>query len=150
MPRSQGARRQHGGYRAPEKPAAVSGAGAQSKRTDGKPGTVQPITSFPAARQGERQGLEDVQRGAPMRAGGADVPAAPEGAAMPGRMAVDPFAPTRRPNEPPTAGAELGAGRPAPSPAMMLRDRVASWLQATGDPMWAELLEDLDTEIGPG
>ena len=156
MPRSYASRQaaaatRHGGDRTPAKPAAVSGPGALSKRTDGKPGEVQPITSFPAASQGQRQALEDVQRAAPMRSGGPAVPEAPTGEPLPpGRPAADPFGPSRRPNEPLTAGAELGAGRPAPSSSMMLRDRIATWFQETRDPMWAEMLEDLDAEAGLG
>jgi hypothetical protein len=79
-----------GGYREPAHPAPVSGPGALSQRTDGGQG----VRRLPDAKYGESAQFEQDQAGAPMA--GAQ---------------VTPFdAPTARPNEPVTAGAEMGAG----------------------------------------
>lgn len=105
----------HGGYRAPAKPAAVSGPGALSQRTDGGPAQpVRPIpSSGPGSTIGDRQASVALQQGAPLSAGGEVPPPAEAGqVAVPGGPSLpDPFGPTRRPNEPLTAGATLGAGR---------------------------------------
>jgi hypothetical protein len=83
---------QHGGYRRPGKPAAVSGPGALSQRTDG----AQPRMDLPDARYGEQAEFQQAQAGAVMaQAGPAPVP-------------LD--APSQRPEEPVTAGAALGPG----------------------------------------
>jgi len=59
--------RGRGGKRTPEKPAAVSGPGALSKRTDGGPSDAQPVRVAPGQTYGERQQMEAQQRGAPIR-----------------------------------------------------------------------------------
>lgn len=94
-----------GGYRQPSSPAAVSGPGAYSARTDG-----QPIQDIPNADYGEQSEYRSLQQGAPLarkphvapgRGGG-------QGAAPP---QVTPFgAPSERPGEPVTAGADAGPG----------------------------------------
>lgn len=84
---------QHGGYRRPSKPAAVSGPGALSARTDGGP--TQPQMLAPGGEYGSRQEMQSIQAGAPMQ----------------GRPDLVPLdAPTTRPNEPITAGADAGPG----------------------------------------
>lgn len=96
-----------GGYRQPANPAPVSGPGALSKRTDGGPS--QPIRTPSGGAYGERKELDQLQQAAPLSASpGGDV-GAPE--------VVDPTAglvgfgePTQMPDEPVTAGAEVGAG----------------------------------------
>lgn len=95
----------HGGPRTPSKPAAVSGPGALSARTDGRP---QPVRDLPDAGYGEGAAFREMQQGAPMAS------AAPPGAAGGG---VNPLAgltgmgaPTTMPNEPVTAGANAGPG----------------------------------------
>ena len=91
-----------GGYQRPSTPAAVSGPGAMSQRTDGQPGE----TATQAARYisgmpyGENQQLTDIARAAPLAA----APAAPHAPAVP----FD--APTQRPDEPITAGSDIGPG----------------------------------------
>lgn len=93
----------HGGYRAPSKPAPVSGPGRMSRRTDG-----QPVASLPDAAYGEQQTFKAAQQGAPMA----------EAQGMGGPMVspldmsrVVPFdAPTQFPGEPITSGADAGAG----------------------------------------
>lgn len=89
-----------GGYRAPANPAPVSGPGALSQRTDG-----QPAMQLPNPAYGEQSEFQAIQQGAPMlQAGGPPPP--------PGLLE-----PTRRPDEPVTAGAALGPG-PGPEALM--------------------------------
>jgi hypothetical protein len=85
---------QHGGYRRPGSPAAVSGPGALSARTDG----TQPELVASGGAYGERQAMEGIQAGADMQ-GAAPAPRPP---AM--------GDPTANPGEPVTAGAALGPG----------------------------------------
>jgi hypothetical protein len=94
-----------GGKRTPNKPAAVSGPGALSARTDG--GASKPILSAPSAAYGERADREAQAAAAPIT--GSNGGGAPGGArpmAPPGGM----FDPTQRPGEPITAGAAIGPG----------------------------------------
>lgn len=88
------------------------------------------------------------QSGPGLRAGGPAGPAAaptgPPGAGAP----PDIYAPTARPNEPITAGAQLGAGPGPVGYAETARDQAAALYQMTGDPAWVELLEDLDNSMG--
>lgn len=92
----------HGGYRRPAHPAAVSGEGKLAKRTDGRPSDnpkqaklyLQGDGSY-----GDSKDLNEVAAGAPLSAAGVSVPA------------VVPFdAPTQRPDEPVSAGADWGDG----------------------------------------
>lgn len=85
----------HGGDRTPSKPAAVSGPGALSGRTDGQ---AQRIAN--GGGYGDRKAMQEIQSGAPMaEATGAPAPAP-----------VPLTAPSQRPDEPVTAGAAAGAG----------------------------------------
>lgn len=84
-----------GGYQAPANPAAVSGPGALSQRTDGRPGDKQAMRDIPDAAYGEQKAMQEIQGGAAM-------------AAMP--QAIPLGAPSQRPNEPVTAGNPLGPG----------------------------------------
>lgn len=94
---------QHGGYRAPSKPAAVSGPGRLSKRTDG-----QPIAQLPDAAYGEQKTYREQQKGARV------AEASPMGGPMvpPVDMSrVTPLnAPSEFPGEAVTAGADAGLG----------------------------------------
>lgn len=102
---------ERGGYRRPSNPAPVSGPGALSARTDGGPG--QPVRVAPGGEYGERKESEEIQASAPMAAQPAPAPAprpTPLGA------------PTARPDEPVTAGADAGPGISAFS-AGILDDR---------------------------
>ena len=93
---------EHGGYRAPNNPAPVSGPGSLSRRTDGGPGSAtQPIRRLPDAGYGESRDFEAQQAGAP-------VPSA-EGPALIDSSGIVPLdAPTARPDEPVTAGMVTG------------------------------------------
>lgn len=97
-----------GGYRQPAEPAAVSGPGALSQRTDGGPGASQPASRLPDAKYGEQQAFQELQAAAPIAAApGTPAPPAPAEA---GPEAVPFSAPTSRPDEPVTAGADAGPG----------------------------------------
>lgn len=93
-----------GGKRTPRNPAPVSGPGALARRTDGGPG--QPVRSFPAEYQGQRQGLANLQAAAPMSAGPSGGPAqTPPPPSGPGAAFPDgAFGATQRPTEPITQG----------------------------------------------
>lgn len=86
-----------GGYRKPEHPAAVSGPGALSQRTDGGAAT-QPQMLASGGGYGDRKEMAEIQGGSPM-AGTAPPPTG---------IPLD--APTQNPGEPVTAGAALGPG----------------------------------------
>lgn len=95
-----------GGYQAPAHPAAVSGPGRLSQRTDGGP--AQQLRHMPDAQYGEDATFTDQQRSAPL----AQVNPAPAGggAQGDGQPVVGFDAPSNRPGEPVTAGAALGPG----------------------------------------
>lgn len=96
-----------GGYRAPAKPAPVSGPGAASQRTDG--GAGQPVRALTDAAYGEQATYRADQQGAPM----ATAQQGPQGAGMPAAdtSSVVGFGePSAHPNMPVTAGAASGAG----------------------------------------
>ena len=95
---------QHGGYRKPTNPAAVSGPGSHSQRTDGK----QPAMDLPNAQYGEGAAFQEIQGGAPLaQASGAPAPSGGGG----GMPAFTPMgAPSTNPDEAVTHGAEYGAG----------------------------------------
>lgn len=90
---------QHGGYRKPAQPAAVSGPGAHSKRTDGGPGvTDKQATRYISGQPyGEGQELQEVQSSAPL-------------AAAPSQEVIPFDAPSMRPDEPVTTGIDRGDG----------------------------------------
>lgn len=149
--------RGRGGYQAPAAPAAVSGPGALSARTDGGPGQkITPtLSNRPGGQQGDRQASIEQQRMAPLRQGGVAAPAPPAGGGMADPataeappLGVDPFGPTDRPWEPVTAGAQLGPGA-APDPRQNLRDVLGAWYQQHGDADGVlALIENLDAEAG--
>lgn len=96
-----------GGYRQPAKPAAVSGPGKMSARTDGKPG--QGVKVAAGGGYGDRQAMESLQSAAPMSAS-ADTGAPADYAPYQGAMPTPFGAPSERPDEPVTAGAPVGPG----------------------------------------
>jgi len=93
-----------GGLHPPANPAAVSGPGALSQRTDGK----QPIMALDKAKYGEQAQFQSIEAGAaiPQQAG-APAPATPVDQGPPPTGLGEP---TQNPNEPVTAGAADGPG----------------------------------------
>jgi len=115
---------QHGGQRQPARPAAVSGPGALSARTDGGAGSkTQPIRVASGGAYGERKAAEEQQAGAPMAGGPPSVPTGTGG----GNLAPPPaagggaFGPTQRPNESNMMGAEQPMNPVAQNPQAFLR-----------------------------
>jgi hypothetical protein len=103
-----------GGPRTPNHPAPVSGPGALSRRTDGGPGNAkQPIRVPTGGNYGDATASLQTQQGAPLAAspGGDQAGAAPgllQGLGLPEGPGLGEG--TQRPDEPVTAGADLGAG----------------------------------------
>ena len=93
---------QQGGYRKPENPAPMSGPGALSQRTDGGP--AQGAKYIPGLPYGQGQETYAQQTAAPMAAA-QPAPAAPT---LPPMMSLND--PTQRPDEPLTAGLDIGEG----------------------------------------
>lgn len=92
-----------GGYRKPSRPAAVSGPGSLSARTDGGPANpTQGAMVAPGGEYGSRKEMEAIQGSAPMQGGG--------GGTTPPPSPVPLDAPSQFPDQPGTAGAALGAG----------------------------------------
>lgn len=132
--------RGRGGYQQPSKPAAVSGPGALSQRTDGGPST-QAIAAIPAAQYGDRQASVAQQQGAPIQAvtspAGPPSAPAPQGP-MPGEL-TSLSAPTARPGE------HLMTGMPTPAaPADGPGDLLRSIYATSGDESVRELIEAMD------
>ena len=101
--------RRRGGNQRPAKPAAVSGPGAMSARTDGRVPQVQ-YTGLP---YGQNQAVNAQQSAVPMSPGsqGAAAGGSPSPAGGPPAFgAGGVFSPTERPGEPLTAGVDWGAG----------------------------------------
>lgn len=100
----------HGGYRRPANPAAVSGPGNLSRRTDGGPGAKKaPIQNLPDAGYGEQAEFRGIQQGAPIAQAAKPNPASPGGA--PTSVTPPPLdAPSSRGDEPVTAGVDMGDG----------------------------------------
>ncbi len=91
-----------GGYRKPENPAPMSGPGALSQRTDGNPAQgAKYISGLP---YGQGQETYNQQTAAPMAAA-QPMPAAPT---LPPMLSLNDE--TQRPDEPLTAGLDIGEG----------------------------------------
>lgn len=91
----------HGGYRRPSSPAAVSGPGSMSRRTDGA------VRDLPDAQYGEGKTFRELQQAAPVSA---NPGAAPGPTAEPVPMPTGLGAPSEMAGMPVTAGADAGAG----------------------------------------
>jgi hypothetical protein len=120
---------QRGGYRAPSNPAAVSGPGALSKRTDGGP--TQAATYISGLPYGQGQETYSNQVSATMA-----------GSPFPQQdMPTELFAPTMRPNEAITSGVDSGAGpgsealrrMPNAQPTVLSIIRDVAQYDSTGD-----------------
>jgi hypothetical protein len=104
-----------GGYQPPRHPAPVSGPGRLSRRTDGGPGdrrASQPVRDLPNPAYGEQQTFRDTQAAAPMAPEASPLPVSPVD--LSGITSLN--APSTRPGEPITAGADSG---PGPGPAAL-------------------------------
>lgn len=120
--------RKRGGYQKPERPAAVSGPGALSQRTD----RGQPIRVAPGGNYGERKALEAQQAAAPMATSPA--PAGGEPAVRsPGPPLPDVFAPS----DGPRPGVDMQPPPPAPDPYAF----IAAAYSVYPDPALAALLQ---------
>lgn len=98
---------QHGGYRRPTHPAAASGPGRLSRRTDGR----QPVQTLPDAKYGEQQAFQAAQQAAPMAADAGGLATQPGAPALPDLSGVVPMdAGTQMPDQPITAGLPMGEG----------------------------------------
>ena len=126
---------QRGGYRRPSNPAPASGPGQLSRRTDGGPQqTTVPMTGMA---YGENADYNDIQSSAPLAAAPSvsntrarrNSPTGPTAAATPL------FSPTRRPEEPVTAGVNFGPG-PGASPSLSQYRKLSDVLDqaAAGNP----------------
>jgi hypothetical protein len=126
-----------GGYQPPAKPAPVSGPGALSKRTDGGPADRQPVRPMPGGgaggNYGDRKASTELEQGAPMAAAPASTGVPPQGGPPMAQSAGDPFGPTRRPDEPVTAGANSARAAPR-TRTQNLRDMLGQWYSDTGYP----------------
>lgn len=104
----------HGGYRKPAHPAPVSGPGKYARRTDGGPAQV--ISAAPNQPYGEAGAQREAQRLAPMGAADPMPQAAQPTPDQMQAMRLPEFngpaltAPTQRPDEPITAGVDIGPG----------------------------------------
>ena len=116
-----------GGYRQPRNPAPVSGPGQLSRRTDGGPQqTTQPMTGMG---YGENAEFNAVQGAAPLAAAPQvsntrarrTSPTGNGAAAAPVQL----FSPTGFPEEPITAGANVGPG-PGPAPYVSQQDSLTN------------------------
>jgi hypothetical protein len=90
-----------GGYRQPNNPAPVSGPGALSQRTDGGAieGMTQPQQQYTGFAYGENSAIAEQQSGASLA-----------GTGFPDFNFTPLNAPTERPNQPVTAGIDIGEG----------------------------------------
>jgi len=109
-----------GGYQRPTSPAPVSGPGSLSQRTDGGPAHSQAAKYISGLPYGQGQEMMNTQSSAPMEASTPTpnpVPASTIASAQqPQMQSAEPMpvvplgAPSQRPNEPVTSGANLGPG----------------------------------------
>ena len=95
-----------GGYQPPSSPAAVSGPGKFSQRTDGGPGS--PDLRMQQDNYGDSKALADIKGSAPMSSSSGSPPSLPPQSSPP---QVTPFgAESEHPDEPVTAGSDVGPG----------------------------------------
>ncbi|HEY7821626.1 MAG TPA: hypothetical protein VIG24_02270, partial [Acidimicrobiia bacterium] len=109
--------RRRGGYRQPSSPAAVSGPGSLSARTDGGPGDSRMGQGLP---YGQNQQVNQLQGAAPMQSQGGNGGGQPQ---PQGGNRQSAFAGTDRMDEPMTAGIDMGPGDPGPDDLPPMDDR---------------------------
>lgn len=97
-----------GGYRAPSNPAAVSGPGALSKRTDGGP--TQGAKYVSGLPYGQGQQTYSNQVAAPMAGNSMGASAMGDSGLVQMEMPTELMAPTSRVTEPITSGIDIGDG----------------------------------------
>lgn len=98
-----------GGYRKPNNPAATSGPGALSRRTDGGAGSKQAQQEIRTGKYGESKAVNEMSSAAPLA--GNPIPTPKVSAQSMVANPVTPlFAPTDRPSEPVTEGMPFGPG----------------------------------------
>jgi hypothetical protein len=133
-----------GGYQQPSNPAPVSGPGALSQRTDGGAvdGMTQPAQSYTGFPYGQNALLEQQQSAAPM--------AGSLSASFADLVTLD--TPTQRPDEPLTAGVNIGEGPgrealnlPGRAPSLVDTLKYLVQFDASGD---AELIYRTLTDQG--
>lgn len=95
-----------GGYRKPGQPAAASGPGKLSKRTDGNPDRGLPSNG----EYGYRKATREQMSSAPMAQNFQPAPSAPVNLPTPSGPVTDMFAQTEMPNQPVTNGSPMGPG----------------------------------------
>jgi hypothetical protein len=149
---------QHGGYRRPSNPAAVSGPGRLSRRTDGR----QPQMIASGGDYGDRQEMQQLQSGAPM-SGDLGSGGMAAGAAGPDLSQLVPLdADTQRPMEDIMAGVSGGPGAGPSVPGMPSpltdeqRERLRRFLPVLvvlasrddADPNTRRLVRQLRAELG--
>ena len=97
-----------GGYRAPSNPAAVSGPGALSQRTDGGP--TQGAKYVSGLPYGQGQQTYSNQVAAPMAGNTMGASAMGDSGLVQMEMPTELMAPSARPNEPISSGVNIGEG----------------------------------------
>jgi len=97
-----------GGYRAPSNPAAVSGPGALSQRTDGGP--TQGAKYVSGLPYGQGQQTYSNQVAAPMAGNTMGASAMGDSGLVQMEMPTELMAPSGRPNEPISSGVNIGDG----------------------------------------
>jgi len=97
-----------GGYRVPSNPAAVSGPGALSQRTDGGP--TQGAKYVSGLPYGQGQQTYSNQVAAPMAGNSMGASAMGDSGLVQMEMPTELMAPTTRPNEPVSSGVDIGDG----------------------------------------
>jgi len=140
---------QHGGKRTPRNPAPVSGPGKLSRRTDGGPAQVN--AQMTGMDYGENKDFMEVQEGAAMASSAPQVnPMGLGGSVNGGAKGTSPmFAPTGRPDEPVTAGADFGPGDGAPvTPTMSQINKDDTAMVAKYLPSLLRQAEDPDAPDG--
>lgn len=98
----------HGGYRKPTNPAAVSGPGAHSRRTDG-----QPSLALTGQGYGQGQDFQSIESGAKIDNSGqqaAQAQVSQSQGSAPASPLVPMGAPSQQPGTPVTDGAAMGPG----------------------------------------
>lgn len=114
-----------GGYRKPANPAATSGPGSLSQRTDGGPADKQAIRDLPDAGYGEQAEFRGIQQSAPIQKAQAPGAAASGALTSGGALPLPLDAPSARPDEPVTFGADAGEGPGMAALGLFDADRMA-------------------------